>query len=137
MTWKNARKYCKSKNANADLAEIHNAETNAFLSNIGKQKSSSRYWIGGSDESEVQTIQYSFLCQSSTNVSCDFSSRQELGYGKEVVYLLGIQNGTMEAQIMVMEIDIILNSGQVVMVHGLIGQKMIIILQFAKYFRHF
>ena len=54
-----------------------------------------------------------------------------------MVYLLGIQNGTMEAQIMVMEIDIILNSGQVVMVHGLIGQKMIIILQFAKYFRHF
>ena len=136
MTWKNARKYCKSKNANADLAEIHNAETNAFLSGIGKQKSSSRYWIGGSDESEVQTIQYSFLCQSSTNVSCNFFSRQELGYGKEVVCLLNIQIGEVVNQITDMEMNITLDSG-LEMVNGMISQMAKSIFQFAKYFRHF
>ena len=41
-------------NANADLAEIHNAETNAFLLDISIQKNSSYYWwIGGSDEEQV------------------------------------------------------------------------------------
>ena len=62
MTWKNARNYCKSKNANADLAEIHNAETNTYLSDIALQNAFSYssptfgYWMGGSDVEEVQNI---------------------------------------------------------------------------------
>ena len=70
MTWKDAKNHCKSMIANADLAEIHNAETNAFLRDTAKQKSFSQYWIGGSDEAEVHKFQYNFLCYMSTKVFC-------------------------------------------------------------------
>ena len=54
MTWQNARNHCKSIAIRADLAEIHNAETNAFLLDISIQKNSfSFWWIGGSDEAQV------------------------------------------------------------------------------------
>ena len=54
MSWKEARIHCKSKNANADLAEIRNEETNAFLLDILRQKSFNFWWIGGSDEAQVR-----------------------------------------------------------------------------------
>ena len=53
MTWQEARTYCKSKHASADLAEIHDAETNAFLFDYVKQHSYSYWWIGGSDKARV------------------------------------------------------------------------------------
>ena len=53
MSWQEARTHCKSKHIRADLAEIHNAETNAFLLDISRQKNSSYWWIGGSDEAQV------------------------------------------------------------------------------------
>ena len=55
MSWQAARNDCKSRNARADLAEIHNAETHNYLLNIVKKKSPSQWYIGGSDKAKVMT----------------------------------------------------------------------------------
>ena len=56
MTWQEAQNYCKSMNAWADLAEIHNAETDTFIHDTVKEKSAGYWWIGGSDKNEVIPI---------------------------------------------------------------------------------
>ena len=61
MSWKEARNYCKSLNPWADLAEIHNEETNTFLHSIIKEKSFDYWWIGGSDEKEVSDNHLNFF----------------------------------------------------------------------------
>ena len=62
-SWQDARNHCKSKNVRADLAEIHNAETNTFLHNIIKQKAFNYWWIGASDKAEVTLIFSVFLAK--------------------------------------------------------------------------
>ena len=65
MTWQNARNHCKSIAIRADLAEIHNAETNAFLLNsiVATHNSTDYWWIGGSDEAQVVTQPTKYISQ--------------------------------------------------------------------------